>query len=228
MEHVGTKNEINWWDNVLGDRNHKKHQGVINRFNPKEWENICPLDIREILLGRLNPNELVIDMGCGPGSVIPFAQHRGKRLIGTDLLVCEYLSLLKKYNLKPNCTMIPAAMEDWNLLSVFRESADVVYSRNALDHSNVPWAGVTNMVHMVAPGGDLFIQVYWREGQRSNYQGMHQNDIWIEGEGDNMKVMCSHQQGEALPFNFEHLTCINANQIEKLYNWVKLHYRWEI
>lgn len=223
-EHVGAEQEVHFWNWVMDpENNHKHYQAVLNRFDPAKSPDLCPLYVRDLIDRLENPFSLVMDMGCGPASLLWYARTLGHRLIGVDLLVCEYMEIMKKYNLKPLHTMIPAAMEDWEALRPFAEEADLVYSRNALDHANDPWTCVTNMVSLVKPGGDLFIQVYYKEGQRGEYRGMHQTDIWIEDDG---QVMCAYQNGVPSPLDFGHLTPVNVNQVPELHQWVNLHYKW--
>lgn len=71
---------------------------------------------------------------------------------------------------------------------------DVVYTRNAIDHSDSPTYCVKNMVIVLKQGGILYIEGFKNEGVRNNYQGLHHWNCSYEGND----LICSNISGEKI------------------------------
>jgi hypothetical protein len=60
-------------------------------------------------------------------------------------------------------------------LAIFeRDSFDIVHAQNSLDHSHNPFQAIQQMLAVVKPSGYVRLEHAANEGQRQNYQGLHQ------------------------------------------------------
>lgn len=123
-----------------------------------------------------------LDVGAGPLTWI--GKKWGARRIqitALDPLADSYNKILDHYGLNPPVRTAAIAGED--LLKVFPvDSFDLAFARNSLDHSyDVPQV-IKNMVSVTKPGGIVFLWHAQNEGERYNYQGLHQWNFRKEGD----------------------------------------------
>ncbi len=72
---------------------------------------------------------------------------------------------------------------------------DVIYTQNALDHTQQPARVIENMARKLAPHGLAVIQVATREGTRQKWDQLHKTDIYLK----NGVLMYAHQDGPERP-----------------------------
>jgi SAM-dependent methyltransferase len=125
----------------------------------------------------------VLDVGAGPLTKIGTA-HRGRELQVTavDPLADEYDELLEQAGIEPRVRTRRASAED--LLQHFRrETFDIAYACNALDHAVDPGRSVANMFQVVVPGGFVVLRHFRNEAEVERYRGLHQWNL-DERDGD--------------------------------------------
>ena len=130
----------------------------------------------------------VIDIGCGPISLLRWGALRGDlEITGIDPLL-EMYALMKArhgYDQLPSIRCdheIPEFAEELNDL-VPDGQYDVIFSQNALDHTQIPEKVVASFESKLAPGGRIAIAVATREGTRQNWDQFHKTDLDVrDGE----------------------------------------------
>ncbi|MBZ5536897.1 MAG: class I SAM-dependent methyltransferase [Acidobacteriia bacterium] len=101
--------------------------------------------------------------------------HPSKELIivATDALASEYDDLLTKYRIEPPLRTILARAE--RLTRIFaKNSFDLVYAQNSLDHSYDPLEAIRQMVRVAREGCFVVLDHIENEAENENYQGLHQ------------------------------------------------------
>jgi len=168
----GLHAELRWWRGFIETRGGAWPEDLMHRLDP-DAPLLEPLiaDRLERFAGRASVR--VLDVGAGPVSVVG-KLHDGIRLDVTavDPLGDEYRRLLEQAGIDPPVRTETCPGEDVG--TRFGAGAfDVVYSRNAVDHSADPLAVVRAMVHTVAPGGFVALRHYQREAEANGYVGLH-------------------------------------------------------
>lgn len=122
----------------------------------------------------------ILDVGCGPLSALGTG-HPDQliELTAVDPLAEVYGSLIKRSRLDPPAWPRVAFAED---LSAFvnSDSFDIVYCRNALDHSFDPIRGLWEMVEVLRVGGTAVLLHLPNEAEHANYIGLHQWNFDIQ------------------------------------------------
>ena len=59
---------------------------------------------------------------------------------------------------------------------------DIVFSMNALDHTQDLPCAIATILRAMRPGGAALISVGTNEGKRQNYSGLHKYDISAQGD----------------------------------------------
>jgi SAM-dependent methyltransferase len=115
----------------------------------------------------------ILDVGAGPLTVLGKV-HPTKRLRITpvDPLADEYDELLTEAGLTPPVRTVTCAGEEL-VAWCGTERFDVVYARNAIDHSVDAPHVVEQMLAVLRPGGLLGLRHYRNEGELERYRGMH-------------------------------------------------------
>ncbi len=139
-----------------------------------------------------------MDIGCGPISLLRWgAIHGYVRITGVDPLLNMYDMMLARHGLDA-LPMIRCANEvpDFaeNLDKLPAKNFDVVFTQNALDHTQQPKRVVELMAEKLRPGGHAIITVGTREGTRQAWDQLHKTDIFLDGE-----LMFQHQHTEPQP-----------------------------
>jgi len=124
------------------------------------------------------PHETVLDVGSGVVSILNgLVNVRAVDPLG-DLyrLVFDY----ERHKLAP-----PMAFPAEEL--PFKNEYDIVHISNALDHTQDPKKAFWTLYKAVKLGGYLIIQGFENEATHENWQGFHQNDIYVEETWDDIK-----------------------------------------
>jgi SAM-dependent methyltransferase len=163
--------EISFWKQYLD--NHTAHQErieMVDKFFPFSY-----------LINSSSPSTLkVLDVGSGPlttiGTLMPDFVIE---LTSCDPLADKYNDMLRKVGLSERANIKKVAGED--LTQVFKKNTfDFVHSANALDHSYNPLSCIQNMLEVCKPQGYVIIITVENEGERENYQGLHQWNFSLE------------------------------------------------
>jgi SAM-dependent methyltransferase len=145
--------EVQFWRNWFATGGLQWPEEYRFRIDP-EVEVDDPL-LREILDASPQARVSILDVGAGPITSVGF-RFRGKELAITavDPLADEYDRILRDYGIEPPVRTERRQGED--LLSRFApDSFDVVFARNALDHTLDPLPIIHKMVSVARPGGHV-------------------------------------------------------------------------
>ncbi len=114
----------------------------------------------------------ILDVGSGPISLLRGVEAAmpGSSLISLDPLAHAYNSLLTAYEL--DLPRVTFGVSEY--ASVFTEGTfDLIYSRNALDHSFDPVRSVYDLLAILNPTGVMQLEHFENEGDYENYEGLH-------------------------------------------------------
>ena len=115
-----------------------------------------PIARTAVQLADLRPDDDVVDIGCGPGTVVRLAARRCARVTGVDpseasLRLGRWISTLRRVH---NVTFVSGTAE---AIPVPDATASVVWSLNAYHHWVDPAAGRREVRRILAPGGRLLV-----------------------------------------------------------------------
>lgn len=125
----------------------------------------------------------VLDVGSGPVSTLGAkARNNSVDLVCTDALADSYNELLAQTGHSDLPKIRRVKGED--LVSAFgSNSFDIVHCANALDHFEDPAKSFKNMYEVCRPGGAVVVISVENEGERENYQGLHQWNLNADDTG---------------------------------------------
>ncbi len=169
--------EIYYWDKNLKPGNRQPWmEELINPETRKKFfpEQLSPY-IQEIRARKAQVN--ILEVGSGPISILASQAQEGLfNLTAIDPLAEEYLGMLRKYKIVNSVKPIKGLCE--NLLEIFpKESFDIVFSQNALDHAIDVARCIENIHGVLSKDGILFLQGFVREGSHKKWMGLHQHDL---------------------------------------------------
>ncbi len=105
------------------------------------------------LIQNLNPNSLVLDIGCGAGRVVGVLARRAIRCIGLDRSRVSVGMIVERYHR-------PGVVGD-NLHLPFADgTADVVISDGVIHHTEDPAAAFAENCRILKPAGRMYLAVY--------------------------------------------------------------------
>jgi SAM-dependent methyltransferase len=133
-------------------------------------------------LGRFaGPAVSILDVGAGPLTILG-KRHPDRELdiTAVDPLAEHYDRILAEAQVSPIVRTIPCAGEA--LVDRFGEAAfDIVYARNAIDHTVHPVDIIHNMVAVVRPGGFVALRHYRQEAVSTGWAQLHQWNFDVGG-----------------------------------------------
>ena len=123
----------------------------------------------------------VLDVGAGPLTVLGKVwKGRHLELVAVDPLAEKYDQMLSEAGVVPIVRTIKGEGE--HLLDLFpRDSFDLVYACNCLDHSYEPLSCFHQMLAVTKPGGYIVTDHLVNEGQAEHYAGLHQWNFGVYG-----------------------------------------------
>ena len=123
-----------------------------------------------------------LDVGAGPISTLGNKLNdRELDLVAIDPLADLYNTILGNYGIQPYCRTqfgISECISDFFEKDYF----DLVYIRNALDHSFWPINAILQMIYVTRLNHNVVLFHRINEAERRNYGGFHQWNITIEGK----------------------------------------------
>lgn len=137
-----------------------------------------------------------LDIGCGMLSRLRWGQVRGLlRTTGVDPLLNIYRAILARHGLLalPHitpATRLPMLAEDLSS-DMIAGRFGLVYTSNALDHTQNPERVVALMGAALRPEGLGIIQGAVNEGTRENWSELHQFDFRVESD----RLICAARDG---------------------------------
>jgi ubiquinone/menaquinone biosynthesis C-methylase UbiE len=156
-----------------------------------------PLDntLKNIIESLKDDFEIIrcLDVGSGPRSVFYsnyFDNKDNFDLVAVDPLAQFYKRLQNKYFQNYEINSIPGFGEI--LKKIFPKNYfNVIYSRNAIDHSQSPKKFFDNIYDILKKGGFIILIGFINEGTHQNWSGLHKWDISLEKRN----LMLSNQNG---------------------------------
>ena len=178
----GFDHEIAYWDEYFRTKGGVNADDYRARISEEGRKGVYPTQFQPFLteLGTRFPGEevRVLDVGSGPISVLTWGHEQGLfRLACIDPLTEEYKRLMGKYSIPCPVDLLPGKGEDLNCDASFH----AVHCQNALDHTQDPGLVVRNMVRALVPGGLLMVWSAKGEGSRTDWTGLHQHDLDLDG-----------------------------------------------
>ena len=175
----GIPEELEWWRDWLPTEEGSAWlSDVLNPERPIQDHVVARL-LAEI------PDDPVsiIEVGSGPITHLGYT-HPAKtvRITPVDPLAEEYAALLRRQGIRP--PVWPVKGDGESLLGPFaRQSFDLAWASNALDHCYDPLLVIRNLLALVKPGRSVVLRHYRNEGRHAHYEGMHQWNFDIQ-DGD--------------------------------------------
>jgi len=185
--------ELAWWSIALHPDN--RSDWTKDLIDPQTRHRCFP---RALLCAVVSmPKPRVLDMGAGPMSCAAWgAEISEMELVAIDPLGDEYAKIIDKYGI--DFPVKTQTMRGEDMAENFApDSFDIVFTRNALDHTESPRDCLKAAATVLCNGG-LFIHVgKIREGTNASWNGAHKHDLFLEGK----RLMHQEQDGKT-----EHLT----------------------
>jgi SAM-dependent methyltransferase len=167
--HDGLPSEVDFWSRWFESGGLEWPDEFEERMQPGRE---APPEIFENL--DLPDVPRVLDVGAGPMTVLGTV-HDGRpiELVATDPLAPIYRQIADRFGVQRPVETVQAFAED---LSCFydAESFDIVYCRNALDHSFDPVRGVWEMYRVAKRKGRIVLEHAVNEAEHNAYDGFHQ------------------------------------------------------
>lgn len=175
--------EEKYWEDYISQKGGQYADNFAERMNPA-----TPLQphVRSHIFAPESSTIRILDVGAGPLTVLgktwpaenPAAAPKIE-LTAVDPLANDYARILKKHHVRPPVPTQFCAAE--SLTGKFAHNHfDLVYSRNALDHSYNPVEAIWQMLAVCKPGCVVLLQHLVNEGETERYYGLHQWNFNLE------------------------------------------------
>jgi hypothetical protein len=176
----------NKWSSYLNNEGLSFH--ILNILKNKEkleqyWRLECPLnkrikkEIKKIVKKKIR----LLDIGCGPfpKSGLYYNSFKIERIL-IDPMAEKYHSLLNEKNVNTYGQKI-INCEAEKIKNLFDDkSFEIIFAKNALDHTYNPILSISNLIDLLTVDGSIILEHYIKEGEYTNYQGLHQWDFYSE------------------------------------------------
>lgn len=177
----GLFDEFQFWERVLLNEG-RDPQSIFYR------ERIDPSarfqqTFRDLIAAPPGAIVKVLDVGAGPLTNLGKVwEDRTVEITAVDALAQRFDEILKKARIAPLVRTRVAYAE--KLSQEFSPNTfDFSHARNSLDHALDPIEAIRQMVHVVKPGGHVYLWHVARVGEEENYKGLHQwNFDCVDGE----------------------------------------------
>jgi len=166
--------EVDFWRNWVSSKGGKWPEDFQRRTDPETplIEAIAD-QLEEMNLSQPHTAE-VLDIGSGPLSLLGYSSpNQAINLTLVDPLAEAYNVILDNAGI----TGVPRPQKGYfeTALGQLGENRfDVVWCRNALDHSIDPLLGLHSLIAMCRPGGRVILSFHPNEADTGNYGGLHQ------------------------------------------------------
>ncbi|CUH87411.1 hypothetical protein PH5382_01340 [Phaeobacter sp. CECT 5382] len=166
--------EVNFWRNWVATKGGRWPEDFLHRTD-RETPLIEAVD-SQLEDMKLDPSTAaeILDIGSGPLSLLGYSSpNRAINLTLVDPLADAYNEILESNGIID----IPRPQKGYfeTALGQLGENRfDVVWCRNALDHSIDPLLGLYNLIAMCRHGGRLILSFHPNEADGGNYGGLHQ------------------------------------------------------
>ncbi|HEX3600289.1 MAG TPA: class I SAM-dependent methyltransferase, partial [Lacipirellulaceae bacterium] len=198
--------EVSFFDHEFGGVNEwdgaptRYAINCIQQMSTANCRNYYPAWAFELLPKSIPRPLKVMDIGCGPVSMLRWGAIHGEiSITGLDPLIEMYTLVLARHGLdalqRMRCDQeVNGVAEDMETL-LKGQKFDLIYTQNALDHTQQPALVVENVSRHLAPNGLFAVQVATREGTRQKWDQLHKTDIYLK----NGVVMYARQNAAEQP-----------------------------
>lgn len=166
----------------------KKNKNIFKKSDCTKESILLAISELKKIFNKLN----CLEVGCGPTSqfyTIFFINKPQIKIISVDPLAEFYKKLHEKYFPDYNIECIAGFGE--TLTKIFPNNYfHIVYSQNAIDHSQSPIKFIQNMFHILKPNGFMIVYGFINEGTNQNWIGLHKWDLSVE----NGKLLLSNKK----------------------------------
>ena len=180
--------EVQYWRSLFDGSCPDKSS--VSAFHERVTKNRPFQTPLERLVRHVNSDVVrVLDVGAGPMTHVGTLYKKRKiEVTAIDPLAREYDLLFGEFNLVPRIRTRTGYAE--RLSDIFSENSfDLVFCRNALDHSYDPLSGIFQMIRVCKIDSYCWLQHAVNEGEKQHYQGLHQwnffpdrDDLIISGK----------------------------------------------
>lgn len=178
--HAGIEHEIAFWDSYFRTKGLRWADTYHVRLNPNQ-----PLQPHIVELVRRLESSVVgiLDVGAGPLTYLgKVCESKEIKITAVDPLADEYDKILEKYNVKPLVRTKKGKAERLSIL--FRKDTfDLVFARNCIDHSFNPERSIREMLKVVKPWCYVLMEHRFDEAENQSYAGFHQWNFFSK-DGD--------------------------------------------
>ncbi|TGL26096.1 methyltransferase domain-containing protein [Leptospira bourretii] len=162
---------------ILENRERKSKSffdGVAESWEKLQEETLHPKLYRSWILQELPLCEKILDLGCGPGGLIPFLLNKSKHVIGVDNSSKMIENASSHYGKNPSVSLIQTPMEH---LPLADNSCDAVVASMVMHHISHPPTVLEEVARVLKPGGVLCIV----DLGKHNVEFMRDNfaDLWL-------------------------------------------------
>jgi len=171
----GLPSEVEFWEEYIRTGGGEFHDEYRERLDPTSA--ITDPLIIDALARSSSELVRILDVGAGPLTAIgkrdPSDPQRKIEIVAIDPLAAEYRRILESFGVAGPVMTEPCRGED--IATRFgRDTFDIAYARNAIDHSIDPMSIIENMVEVVRPAGMIVLRHYRREAEQMRYEQLHQ------------------------------------------------------
>jgi len=167
---AGLAEEIAFWEDVITNPDNPHHESIVNLSNPQRPFNETVIELLAAPAGSMIE---ILDIGAGPVTQLGYIwEGRTVRVHPTDALAEHYNRFLAQAGFTPPFPTVECHAEA--IETMFQpETFDLIYSRNALDHTYNPMQALHQSMRLLKPGGWIYLSHAVNEGKRV-YNGLHQ------------------------------------------------------
>lgn len=148
--------------------------GVAESWEKLQEETLHPKLYRSWILQELPICENILDLGCGPGGLIPFLLNKAKHVTGVDNSSRMVENASIHFAKNPSVSLIQTPMEH---LPLQANSCDAVVASMVMHHISHPPTVLEEIARVLKPGGVLCVV----DLEKHNAEYMRDNfaDLWL-------------------------------------------------
>jgi len=170
------QSEIDFWQETLSGGPATISDPAYREAAFPDYLRLCIYELKKSSDTQLK----LLEIGPGPVSLLSAGVDQGLfEITAIDPLADVYKKLMRQNGLSYPIKPVKGCGE--KLLKYFdKNSFDIVYSSNALDHTISPRECMIQMSQVVIQGGIIFLEGFLREGSAAAWTGLHQHDLFPE------------------------------------------------
>ena len=206
----GYELEVEFWDWVINPATRKPFVQKRLDVDKQDFLDNCGEFFFNLLSHYKQAKPRLLDVGAGPVSRLMWGAVNGMvNVVPVDPLADEYKEILKKYSIQ--IPIIPERGCGETLVEQFgRDSFDIVYCCNALDHSERPLLVAMNMACVLKTGGFLMVEGFTKEAIHEKFVGLHQHNLWVEEN----KLWYSNKEIDKVMVFSNYMHCVYASSAD--------------